>query len=89
MLSAIGHDVEALACSFAGVEQRENVGMLQLGRKPDLPQEALGTEHCAQLRAEDFESDITVAFPAGLASPQPGGPVLDEGEGGSGGLVVV
>ena len=52
-----GHDVEELTCGLAGVEQGQDVGVLELGGESDLAQEPLGAEHGGELGAEDLEGD--------------------------------
>ena len=52
------HDVEEQAGCFAGVEQRQQVGVLEIGGDANLAQEALGAEHCAELGIEYLERDI-------------------------------
>jgi len=51
----IGHDVEEGAVRLAGVEQGQDVGMLQIGRELDLGQEPLGPDHGGELGAEDLQ----------------------------------
>ena len=47
---------------FATVEERQQIGMLQLRRDLDLAQEPLGAEYRAELRVEDFERDVPVVL---------------------------
>lgn len=56
-----GHDVVQDATGLPGVEQGENVRMLELGGDPDLPQEPLAPQR-AQLTAKHFDSDRPVVL---------------------------
>ena len=47
-----GHDVEQEAVGLARIEQREDMGVLQVGRELDLGQEPLGADHGGELGAE-------------------------------------
>ena len=51
------HDVVQQAVRFAGVEQREQVRMLEIRRDADLAQESLRPEDGAELGVEHFERD--------------------------------
>jgi len=55
-----GHDVEDRALDLTGVEQRQDVRVLQVGGEPDLLKEALGSDHRRQLGPQDLEGDLTV-----------------------------
>ena len=47
----VGHDVVKEPTGLTGVEQGQDVGMLQAGGELDLAQESFGAEHSAELRA--------------------------------------
>jgi hypothetical protein len=49
-----------VALGFTGVEQRENVGVMEVGRELDLLQEPLGAEGGGELRVENLEGDFAV-----------------------------
>jgi len=53
-----GHDVVEQAVGRAGVVQRQDVGVLQPGFDPDLPQESLGAEAGGELGPEHLESHV-------------------------------
>ena len=55
-----GHDVVQQAAGVAGIEQRQQVGMLEPRRDPDLPQEALGAELRAEAGLQHLEGDGAV-----------------------------
>ena len=56
------HDVEQQSFRFAGVEQRQQVGMLQAGGDANLAEESLGAEDGAELGIEDLERDAPVVL---------------------------
>ena len=58
----IGHDVEEEAVGFTGIEERQDVWMLQVGRDLDLGQEAFGSDHRSQLRLQDLESHLAIVL---------------------------
>ena len=43
---------------LARVEQREDVRVLEVGRRLDLGEEPFGTDHCGQLGLEDLQGDL-------------------------------
>ena len=45
-----------------GVEERKQVGMLEIRRDPDLAQEALDAQHGAELRFEHLDRDGAVVL---------------------------
>ena len=47
---------------FAGIEQRQDMRMLQRGRGLDLHHEALGADHRGQLGLQDLEGDFAVVL---------------------------
>jgi len=49
-----GHDVVEEAGGVPGVEQREDVGMREVGGGADLPEEAVGPDGLGQIRQQDF-----------------------------------
>jgi hypothetical protein len=53
----VRHDVVQQPVRAPRVEQRQQVGMLEIGGNPDLAQEPLGPEHRAELRIEHLEGD--------------------------------
>ena len=62
----IGHDVEQEPLRLAAVEERQQVGVLQVGGDADLGEEPLGAQHRAQFGVEDLEGDrALVAHVAG------------------------
>jgi hypothetical protein len=58
--SRLRHHVERAAFGLAGIEHGQDVGMLQLRRDPDLPDEALAAQVRGQLRAEDLQGHLGV-----------------------------
>ena len=58
----VGHDVVGGAAHLAGVVQREDVGMLQVGGGLDLLQEPLGADHRGQLGAQHLEGHRSVVL---------------------------
>ena len=59
----VGHDVENGGVDSAGINEGEDVGMLQVGGGFDLLQEPLGADEYRQLGAEHFERDPAVVAP--------------------------
>ncbi len=55
-----GHHVKHDACHLTGVEQRQDVRMLQIGRGANLAQEPLGAEDGGEFRLEDLERHAPV-----------------------------
>jgi hypothetical protein len=53
----VRHDVVEEPARFTRVVQREDVGMLELGRELDLAEEALGAERGGELGPEHLEGD--------------------------------
>ena len=53
-----GHDVEELAIGAAAVEQREDVGVLEIGGELDFLEEALGANDGRQFRVDDLDRDL-------------------------------
>ena len=51
----VGHGVEQPACGAAGIEQRQDVGVLEAGLGPDLALEALHAEGGAQGGVQNLE----------------------------------
>ena len=49
------HDVVEEAGGLAGVVQGQNIGMLQVGRDPDLPEEPVGADRGRQLRPQNLD----------------------------------
>ena len=58
----VGHDVVEEAVGVAGVEDAEDVRMLEAGGDLDLAGEALGAECGGQLGAEDLDGDAAVVL---------------------------
>ena len=56
----VGRDVVEEAVELARIVERQEVGMPQPGREPDLSQEALRAERLAELRLEHLERDDPV-----------------------------
>ena len=56
----VRHDVEHRTLDAAGIEQRENVGMLQFGGRLDLPQEPVDADAHRQLEMHDFDGDLAI-----------------------------
>jgi hypothetical protein len=57
-----GHDVVKEAVRLAGVDQAENVGMLQAGGGLDLAEEPVHADDSAQLRMQDLDGDLAVVL---------------------------
>ena len=58
----VGHDVVEEAVGLAGVEQRQDVRVLQPGGDADLAGEALGAEGRGELGAEHLDGDLAVVL---------------------------
>jgi len=58
----VRHDVVQEAVSCPAVEQRQQVGMLQIGGDLDLGQEPIGAEHGSELGLENLHRDLAVVF---------------------------
>jgi hypothetical protein len=56
----VGHDVEHRALDGAGIEQRENVRMLQLGGGFDLPEEPPDSDAHRELVMHDLDRDLAI-----------------------------
>ena len=54
------HDVKQQPLRLTAVEERQEVRMLQVGRDPDLGQEAFDAEHGAEFRVEHLDGDRAV-----------------------------
>jgi hypothetical protein len=54
------HDIVQKAVRRAGVEQRQNVRVLEIGDDPDLTEESRRAQRGCDLRAEDFERDLAL-----------------------------
>jgi hypothetical protein len=50
----IGHDIPELACGFTGIEQRDDVGMLQPGDDPDFLKKSVPAEHVQEVGAKNL-----------------------------------
>jgi len=61
----VGHHVIKEAVGLSRVEQGENVGMTQRRGGLDFLHEALGTQYCGQLGAEDLDGDLAVVLDVG------------------------
>ena len=57
-----GHDVVEEAVGLAGVDQAENVGMLQARGGLDLGEEAVTADDGAQLGVQDLDGDLAVVL---------------------------
>jgi hypothetical protein len=53
------HDVEEVPVRLTGIEQRQDVGMLQPGRRPDLVQEPLRSHRGGNVIAHHFDRDLS------------------------------
>ena len=67
----VGQDVLQGAAGVAGVNQGDDVGVLELGGEPDFPKEPLGAEHRGQLGAEHLEGDVAVVLEVVRDRPWP------------------
>ena len=50
------------AAGLAGIEQRQDVRVLQMGGDPDLTQEAIDPEHGGEFGAQHLHGDVTVVL---------------------------
>ncbi len=57
-----GHHVEDGALHLAGIEQRQDMRVLQIGRRLDLGQEPLGADHRGEFRPQHLERDLAVVL---------------------------
>ena len=55
----VRHDVVQETVRLPRVVKRQDVRMLEVGRRLDLGQEAVGTDDRSQLRPQDLERDLT------------------------------
>ena len=55
-----GHDVEQVPVHLARIEERQQVGMLEVGGDLDFREEPLDPEHRPQLGIQDLEGDLAV-----------------------------
>src|SRR3954469_15231977 len=58
----VGHDVVEEPSRFAGIEQRQDMRMLELGGEADLAEEAIGPEHGSQVGPEYFDGDKAIVL---------------------------
>ena len=58
----VGHDVEQEAVRLAGIVERQDVRMREVGRGFDLGQETLGTDHGSEFRLQNFERHLAVVL---------------------------
>ena len=58
----VGHDVVQEAVGFTGVDQCQDVGMIELGRDLDFVEEPLGPNDRCQFRPEHLYRDLTVVL---------------------------
>ena len=58
----VGHDVEEDIADRAGIEQRDDVRVLEVGRDSDLLQEPRRAQHGHQLGAHDLHCDVPVVL---------------------------
>jgi hypothetical protein len=58
----IGHDVIEEAVGLTGIEQRQDVRVLQLGGGGDLLHEPLGAEDGSQLGFQDLDRDLAIVL---------------------------
>ncbi len=56
----VGHDVEDRVQDLARIEQRKDVGMLEIGGSLDLLQEAAGSKEGREVRVHDLDGDFAV-----------------------------
>ncbi len=54
----VGHDVVEKTVCFAGVDEAQDVGVVESGQDSDLAQEALRTHALRQIRMQDFQRDL-------------------------------
>ena len=58
----VGHHVEQESVGLPGVMQREDMGMLKIGRDLDLAEEALGTQDGGQFGLQDLHRHLAVVL---------------------------
>ena len=58
----VRHDVIQEPVRFAGIEQRQQVGVLQVGGDPDLGQEPLGAEDRGEFGPQHLERDLPLVL---------------------------
>jgi hypothetical protein len=66
----VRHHVEEEAVGLAAVEQREDVGVLEVGGGLDLGEEPLGADHGGEFRAQHLDRHLAVV-PQVLGPPAP------------------
>ena len=59
----VGHDGVEETSRLAGVQQRHDVGVLELGRDPDLAEESLGADRRGDVRVEHLDRDSALVAP--------------------------
>jgi hypothetical protein len=55
-----GHAVPELPLRGSGIVNGKDMGMLEASREPNLPFKALGPKTCCQVRAEHFQSNMSI-----------------------------
>ena len=55
-----GHDIEEELARLTGIEERQDVGVAQVGRGGDLTQEALPAQRGGELGAEHLDGDLAL-----------------------------
>jgi hypothetical protein len=73
----VGHHVPEESVGLAGVEERQDVGVLELRSELDLLEEALGAEHRRELRVQHLDGHEPVV-PHVLREPHGGHPTAAE-----------
>ena len=58
----MGHHIVDQAIGLARVEQRQEVGVLQVSHDPDFGQEPLDAEHRGELRSQHLKRDGAVVL---------------------------
>ena len=58
----VRHHIVDQAARLAGIEQRQDVRVLQMGGDPDLTQEALDSEHGGELGAQHLQGDGAIVL---------------------------
>jgi hypothetical protein len=76
--SSSEHDVKHGSFDAAGIEQGENVGMLQFGGGFDLPQELPDPDAHREFVMHDFDRDLAIVTPswARYTSAMPPAPIF-------------
>ena len=67
----VGHDVEEEAVHLAGIVERQDVWVSEVGRGFDLGQETLRTDHSSEFRLQDFERHLAVVLRSSASRPSP------------------